>query len=352
MVNNIIEHDIKEIISKVDNDRFSGKNILLTGGGGFLGTYFVKYFTQLNDLNILSSPCKLYVVENFIRGIPEWFSQMQQREDVILIEEDITKLTNLPTSDFIIHAATIASPTYYRLHPIETMDANVIGLRNLLDFARQNPCESFLFFSTSEIYGDPDPENIPTKETYRGYVSCTGPRACYDESKRYGETLCTNFHDQYNIPIKIVRPFNNYGPGLKLSDKRVIPDFFSNLLNNEKIEILSDGHVTRTFCYISDAITGYLQALLSDQNGEAFNIGTSEPEITMLELAKKISKVVKGDDDFEYEHRVSQDKNYLTDNPQKRCPDITKAKQLLEYNPTVSLEDGLNRIYNFYKNNK
>ena len=349
MVNNIIQQDINEIINKIDNSRFSGKTILLTGAGGFLGTYFVHYFTILNDKKLLEEPCKLCLVENFIRGVPDWFDSIRGREDVQIIEGDINKQLDLPKSDFVIHAATIASPTYYRLYPIETMDANVIGLRNLLDFVKENPCESFLFFSTSEIYGDPDPENIPTKETYRGNVSCTGPRACYDESKRYGETLCVNFYQQYNIPIKVARPFNNYGPGLRLEDKRVIPDFFSNILNGNKIEILSDGHVTRTFCYISDAIAGYLQILLSEHNGEAFNIGTENPEITMLDLAKTISRIVKGNDEFEYEHKVSADKNYLTDNPQKRCPDLTKSRTMLEYNPQVTLEDGLTRIYNYYK---
>ena len=349
MVNNIIQQDINEIINKIDNSRFSGKTILLTGAGGFLGTYFVHYFTILNDKKLLEESCKLCLVENFIRGVPDWFDSIRGREDVQIIEGDINKQLDLPKSDFVIHAATIASPTYYRLYPIETMDANVIGLRNLLDFVKENPCESFLFFSTSEIYGDPDPENIPTKETYRGNVSCTGPRACYDESKRYGETLCVNFHQQHNIPIKVARPFNNYGPGLRLEDKRVIPDFFSNILNGNKIEILSDGHVTRTFCYISDAIAGYLQILLSEHNGEAFNIGTENPEITMLDLAKTISRIVKGNDEFEYEHKVSADENYLTDNPQKRCPDLTKSRTMLEYNPQVTLEDGLTRIYNYYK---
>jgi dTDP-glucose 4,6-dehydratase/UDP-glucuronate decarboxylase len=352
MENLVIKQDINEIVKSIDNTRFAGKTILLTGGGGFLGMYFVHYFAALNDLNIIEKPCKLYIIENYIRGIPKWFELIKNREDITIIEADINKPLDLPKSDFIIHAATIASPTYYRKHPIETMDANVIGLRNLLDFAKDNPCESFLFFSTSEIYGDPDPSNIPTKETYRGNVSCTGPRACYDESKRYGETLCVNFYQQYNIPVKVVRPFNNFGPGLKLSDKRVIPDFFNNVIEGKKITIYSDGKTTRTFCYISDAITGYLQALLSSHNGEAFNIGTSSPEITMLELAQTISKVVNSSTQIEYEYQVSSDTDYLTDNPQRRCPDITKAKTLLGYKPLVDLEEGLTRIYNYYKDNK
>ena len=138
--------------------------------------------------------------------------------------------------------------------PIETMDANIDGLRNLLDYARPgadaSPVEGFLFYSTSEIYGDPPPENIPTPEDYRGNVSCTGPRACYDESKRYGETLCVNFARQHGVPVTMARPFNNYGPGLKITDRRVIPDFARDVLAGRDIVMLSDGSPTRTFCYV------------------------------------------------------------------------------------------------------
>ncbi len=329
-----------------NNKRFDGKTILLTGAAGFLGSQFVHYFLNLNDSGLLTKPCILYASDNFMRGVPDWLDQLSNRKDLSIVKSDIITETNYPISDFIIHAASIASPVYYRLHPIETMDANVIGLRNLLDFSVKNPCESFLFFSTSEIYGDPTPENIPTKETYRGNVSCTGPRACYDESKRYGETLCVNFWNQHKIPVKVARPFNNYGPGLKITDKRVLPDFFSNVLNNQNIELLSDGKATRTFCYITDAITGYLLILLSNHNGEAFNIGIETPEISMLSLAQKVISV--SGKSLEVIYQQSTDEEYLTDNPQRRCPDISKARKLLNYTPRVSLEEGLQRTYEFY----
>ena len=168
--------------------------------------------------------------------------------------------------DWIIHAASIASPIYYRKYPIETMDANVNGLRNLLDYAvgearSGREVRGFLFYSTSEIYGDPTAENIPTTETYRGSVSCTGPRACYDESKRYGETLCVNFARVFGLPVRVARPFNNYGPGLKITDRRVIPDFARDIVANQDVVMLSSGSPTRTFCYISDAIAGYYKVL-------------------------------------------------------------------------------------------
>jgi dTDP-glucose 4,6-dehydratase/UDP-glucuronate decarboxylase len=248
--------------------------------------------------------------------------------------------------DFIIHAASIASPVFYRKHPIQTMDANVTGLRHLLDAAVARPVESFLFFSTSEIYGDPDPANIPTRETYRGNVSCTGPRSCYDESKRYGETLCVNFWQVHHVPVKIVRPFNNYGPGLKISDRRVLPDFFRDVLAGRNLVLLSDGRATRTFCYISDAINGYLRALLSGHQGESFNIGADAPEISMRALAEMVVKI--SGQHLRVEHRQSDDPKYLTDNPQRRCPSLEKSRRLLAYEPRVPLPTGLERMYQYY----
>ncbi|HEX8333280.1 MAG TPA: NAD-dependent epimerase/dehydratase family protein [Segetibacter sp.] len=331
------------------NSQFSGKSILLTGAAGFLGSQFIHYFLTLNDSGKLSEPCKVYSMDNFMRGIPEWLSALEKRSDLEIIKADIVTQKSFPVCNYIIHAASIASPIYYRIYPIETMDANVIGLRNLLEFAKENPCDSFLFFSTSEIYGDPQPEFIPTPESYRGNVSCTGPRACYDESKRYGETLCVNFWQQYKIPVKIARPFNNYGPGLKITDKRVLPDFFKDALNDRDIHLLSDGKATRTFCYITDAITGYLLILLSAHNGESFNIGTETPEISMLELAIKVIETTGKKLDVTF--KISDDKDYLTDNPNRRCPIIEKARRLLNYSPNISLDEGLKRTYEYYLEN-
>ena len=327
--------------------RFSGKTVLLTGAAGFLGSQFVHFFSRLNDSGSLQTPCRLLALDNFLRGVPGWLHAFQGRADVDIRKVDIVASRDFPDADFIIHAASVASPTYYRRHPIETMDANVVGLRNLLDHAIHHRCESFLFFSSSEIYGDPDPDNIPTAEDYRGFVSCTGPRACYDESKRYGETLCVIFHQVHRLPLKVVRPFNNYGPGLSLHDRRVLPDFFRDALAGRDIVMLSDGRATRTFCYISDAITGYLLALLSAHDGEAFNIGTDAPEISMEDLAWMVlrtasrpGRVVK---------QSSDDPDYLRDNPQRRCPDLAKARGLLGYEPRVGLQEGLARMLEYYQ---
>jgi dTDP-glucose 4,6-dehydratase/UDP-glucuronate decarboxylase len=328
------------------NRRFSGKTILLTGGAGFLGTQFSHYFMHLNREGVLEEPCTLLCLDNYLRGTPTWMEDFKDREDFRILKADITKPMELPDCDFVIHAASVASPIFYRKHPIETMDANVIGLRLLLDHFREKGCESFLYFSTSEIYGDPFPEFIPTSETYRGNVSCTGPRACYDESKRYGETLCVNFHQQYGLPVKIARPFNNYGPGLRIDDGRVLPDFFNDVLNGRDIRMLSDGKATRTFCYITDAITGYLLILLSSHDGEPFNIGVESPEISMRDIADLVIRV-SGSKRIVVTAQ-SPDRHYLTDNPQRRCPDISKARRMLGYDPNMGLEEGLKRTFEYY----
>ncbi|MGH9896755.1 MAG: NAD-dependent epimerase/dehydratase family protein, partial [bacterium] len=211
----------------------------------------------------------------------------------------------------------------------------------------------FLFYSSSEIYGDPTPENIPTPETYRGNVSCTGPRACYDESKRFGETLAVNFARVHDLPITIVRPFNNYGPGMKINDGRVIADFCRSVLEARDIDMFSDGSPTRTFCYVADAVIGYYRALLLGEPGESYNIGTDSPEISMRGLAETV--VAAGQGLFGYEGRVQLTPNpeadYLTDNPNRRCPDLTKAKSELGYSPAISLEEGISRTLQWYAGN-
>ena len=229
-------YEIIENLSDL-NDEFSGKKILITGSAGFLGCQFLHYFYFLNKLKVLKNPCKVYAWDNYIRGLPSWLKKLKDDPFIQIDKKDIVNERVLHRPNYIIHAASIASPIYYRKFPIETIEVNVLGLKNLLDCSIKTKIDSFLFFSTSEIYGDPDEHNIPTSEEYRGYVSCTGPRACYDESKRLGETLCVNYYQQHDIPVKIVRPFNNYGPGLNIDDKRVIPDFFKNVIDNKDIPL-------------------------------------------------------------------------------------------------------------------
>lgn len=352
--------DIAYVHSKAKKEfqTLEGKKVLLVGANGFLGYYFVKSILEWNETH--PKKIDLYALSTFKSGVPSWLKKLEKKGKINILKKDITKY-KIPTKDvydFIIHAASIASPTFYRLHPIETVNANVQGLYNILDYLlmrkkSKRPVSGLLFFSTSEIYGNPTPENIPTPETYNGNVSCTGPRACYDESKRFCETLCVNYTQVHSLPIKSARPFNNYGPGLRIDDKRVIPDFANNILHNKDIIMLSNGGPTRTFCYVTDALVGYLKVLIQGKPGEAYNIGVEEPEVSMKELAQKMKKI--GEEHFNYKgkivNKMSDDKNYLIDNPQRRRPLIDKARSQLGYSPSISLDEGLFNVLSWYKEN-
>lgn len=335
----------------------AGSRLLITGGAGFLGFYFTRVIHYYNQHVTDAERIGLTVFDNYVRGIPQWVSDLISTGDIRFVEHDLAKPLPEVMDDFeyVIHAASIASPNVYRLHPIETMDANVNGLRALLDWfhgqkAQGKPVRGFLFMSSSEIYGDPLPGFIPTPESYRGYVSCTGPRACYDEAKRYGEALCVNFAHRYGLPIRAARPFNNYGPGLKITDQRVLPDFARDILSGRDIVMLSNGAPTRTFCYVADAIVGYYKVLVRGGDGEAYNIGTEAPEISMVEVATKLAKIAR--DVVGYRGKIirgtAEDAAYLIDNPNRRCPDISKARSQLEFEPVVSLDEGLRRMLTWY----
>jgi UDP-glucuronate decarboxylase len=360
----VVSKDVAYMLENLEKEltKLSGKRMLLTGGAGFLGYYLVNTIVGWNRLrgNSNLSTIDLVVYDNFMRGLPDWLSAFEAESLLTVKKHNV--LDPLPSDigdvSYIIHAASVASPIYYRKYPIETMDANVDGLRHLLEFFKNRNDEGkflggLLYFSTSEIYGDPDSKNIPTSEEYRGNVSCTGPRACYDESKRFGETLCVNFAQQYRLPIKIARPFNNYGPGLKITDGRALPDFCRNVLAGDDIVMLSDGAPTRTFCYIADAVIGYFKVLVQGRSGQSYNIGTERPEISIKELAEMVIDVSV--DTFGYGgklvYKISSDKEYLTDNPNRRCPLICKAREELGYNPSIDIREGLERSLFWYKDN-
>jgi nucleoside-diphosphate-sugar epimerase len=359
----LLDRDLDYICGNLREEfgRIAGKNLLITGGAGFLGYYLVLAAMQWNKKADAASKIRVTVFDNFVRGTPAWLTALEGDRYLRLSRQDMVQPlpTDMGDFQFIIHAAGIASPIYYRKYPLQTIDANINGLRNLLDYSvrqadRGRPVEGFLFYSSSEIYGDPTPEAIPTAEDYRGNVSCTGPRACYDESKRYGETLCVNFAREHGLPVRVARPFNNYGPGLKITDRRVIPDFARDILDDRDIVLLSDGSATRTFCYVSDAITGYYKVLVRGHDGEAYNVGVEEPEVSMAELAERLAEL--GRAHFAYSgavvRRTSEEREYLVDNPARRCPVIEKAREHLGYAPRVGLDDGLRRSLLWYAENR
>lgn len=348
--NYIIEQDAQAISKDMAGtlQALSGSTLLVTGGSGFLCSYLLETVAYLND-HVFSTPCRLISIDNLRSGISERTAHLVDRPDFRFVNHDVSQKLDLGEPvDYIVHGAGIASPTFYRRFPLETIDVNVSGTRHMLDLAKNGNARSLLYMSTSEIYGDPDEAHIPTREDYRGNVSCTGPRACYDESKRLAETLCSNYYSLFQTPVKVMRPFNVYGPGQRLDDKRIIPDLMSAALERRPIDLFSDGRATRAFCYVSDAIRAMWHVLLSDANGEIFNVGSDEREITIADLAGALREVA-GPPPLEINHRVSQDKHYLTDNPQRRCPDLTKLRTRFGWTPKVSLKDGLERTLHSYQ---
>lgn len=352
--NSVVKEDLARIRDAIadKSGKFKDSNVFITGCCGFLGYYFLHFFNAYKDeLGIK----EIVAVDNFQTGQPEWLKPLVEEGRITfkkfdVVKDDVRTIERNKGNAFVIHMASIASPVFYRQFPIETIEANIWGLKTLLDDYKETSLRGFLFFSSSEIYGDPDPKNIPTSEEYRGNVAVVGPRACYDESKRLGETICYEYAKRYNLPIGVARPFNNFGPGMKLDDQRVPADFAKSIVNGQNIEILSDGSPTRTFCYISDAITGYLKILLHGQF-DYFNIGIDGPEISIRQLAEIYAEA--GADVFghkvETHFAQSKDAQYLTDNPNRRCPVITKAKTVLGFNPGISVKEGVHRYLTFLK---
>jgi len=358
-----LQTDLDYLCRNLDDEfaRMAGSNLLITGGAGFLGYYLVQAALHFNKTAGKAQPIHVTVWDNFIRGKPQWLTALEGTPHLTVQRYDLIEPlpASMPDFDWIIHAAGIASPPYYRKYPLKTIDANINGLRNLLDRCvaqaeRGKAVKGFLFYSSSEIYGDPTPEWIPTPEHFRGLVSCTGPRACYDESKRFGETICVIYAQQFGIPTKMARPFNNYGPGLKITDKRVIPDFARELFAGRDLVMYSDGKPTRTFCYSADAVTGYYKVLVKGHAGEPYNIGTENPEISMTELANRL--IAGAGELFGYRgklvHQPAPEAVYLVDNPNRRCPNTDKARSHLGYEPGISIDEGLRRSLIWYHHNQ
>ena len=354
-MSNVLQKDFEHTLnglSAQEKARLQDSTILITGCGGFLGYYFMHFFNaEAETLGVK----KVIALDNFMLGYPKWIEKLEKNplfdiQKFDIIKDNIADINGADKADFIIHMASIASPMFYRKYPIETLDANIWGLRSLLDFYKEKPIRGFLFYSSSELYGNPDAAHVPTSEDYYGYVCATGPRSCYDESKRFGETMCMLFAQKYDMPIGVTRPFNNYGPGMRIGDKRVPADFALAVMENRDIEILSDGAPTRTFCYIADSVCGYLKVMLHGTY-DYFNIGIEKPEISISQLAEIYTAA--GKDIFGYTGKVvyrhSNDKEYLTNNPQRRCPSIDKARRLLGYKPGISVEVGVGRFLQFLK---
>lgn len=319
------------------HDQLSGKTLLVTGAGGFLGKYLIDAALYLNQ-HVLPEPLRVLGLDNFLVSDVRSDSGPYHR---FVRHNVIDPFQCDEPVDYIMHAAGIASPFHYRAYPLETLEVATTGTKNMLELARTSGAR-LLFFSSSEIYGDPDPSHVPTPESYRGNVSTQGPRACYDESKRLGETLCYVYHNYFGVSCNTVRPFNVYGPGMQESDYRVLPNFASRIKGGHPVNVYGTGRQTRTYCYITDAILGFLRVLINGVPGETYNIGNPEPELSVNELADRVDQVLGKAID---RNLIEYPDSYPADEPQRRCPDIRKARLQVGYSPRVDLDEGLRRFF-------
>jgi UDP-glucuronate decarboxylase len=345
--------DFNNILKDFKNhSKIRNKTILISGFNGFLGHYIVNFLLFFSKKLKWK---KLILVDNSnIKKIKN-YKELKKNKNVIIINKSIVdinfKKTKFSDVNYIMHMASIASPHYYRKFPLKTIEANVDGLKNILNSYKHKNV-NLLYFSSSEIYGDPPKNKIPTSEDFNGNVSCIGPRSCYDEAKRFCETICYYYSKIFKINIKIVRPFNNYGPGLNTNDKRLPADLANSILKNKNILIYSDGKPTRSYCYISDAVTAYFLALVYPRF-EIFNVGNEKEEISVKKLTLKYVKIAKKY--LNYKGNIylkkSKDPDYLTNNPNRRCPDISKARKKLNFNPIINIDEGIKRylMFNFLK---
>ncbi len=312
-------------------EAIKNKKILVTGGAGFLGSYVSEYLCKNNEVTVL---------DNLSSGSAKNIEHIKSR--IKFVQQDISKqfITN-EKYDIIFHMASLASPKFYQKFPINTLDANVFGTKQMLELAKKNNA-IFFFTSTSEVYGNA--QVVPTPENYYGYVNSFGPRSCYDESKRCAEAYIYSFIQQEKVDARIVRIFNTYGERMSNEDGRVIPNFINQVLDKKPITIYGKGSQTRSYCYVSDLIEGFMKILSSKKEkvcGEIFNLGNPE-EYTVLELAEKIKKMMNSNSKIIFEPLPKDD-------PVRRKPDISKAKKILDWEPKINLETGLKKTIEYFE---
>lgn len=306
------------------------KKILVTGGAGFLGTNLCK--------RLLESDNEVVALDNLYTGLPNNVGILKRYPGFSFINQDVTQPFDIK-ADYIVNLACPASPPHYQRDPIFTTKTSVLGALNVLELARKYDA-TVLQASTSEVYGDPDVS--PQAEGYRGNVNPIGIRSCYDEGKRCAESLFFDYQRMYGVKIKVVRIFNTYGPFMDPLDGRVVSNFIMQALQGQDLTLYGDGRQTRSFCFVDDLIDGILRMLASDYViCGPINLGNPQ-EFTLLELIQKIACVIDVPLQIAY-------KKLPADDPRQRCPDITKARTLLGWNPVTSLHDGLVKTVDYFQ---
>jgi UDP-glucuronate decarboxylase len=332
MIDDIIFEDLEKMKNHVKEDEFAGKNVLVTGGAGFIGSW-------LCDV-LVNSGAEVTAVDDLSTGRMKNIDHLTKNPKFKLVKCDVCAFQSKKKPDFILHMAGHASPDEYQVHPIETLQTSAFGSANMAELARKNDA-TLLFASTSEVYGDA--EVVPTPESYWGKVNPIGPRSCYDEGKRFAEALLVAYHKQYGLDVKIPRIFNSYGPRLREDGLygRAMSRFIMQALANDPITVYGDGKQTRSFCYVTDTITGLMLLTANEKaKGEAVNVGNAQ-EVTILELAKRIKEITRCKSPVTF-HPLPKD------DPKRRCPDTSKLQALVGWKPQVRFEDGLRRTITWF----
>ncbi len=334
----MIRDEAVEISEALARDGFSceGQEVLVTGGAGFLGSWTCEVLVEQG--------AGVTCLDNLASGRAENIGALHERENFEFIEHDISKSIEFDKKfDLVMHLASRASPFEFERYPIQILKANTLGIWVALGIAKRHGAR-FLYTSTSEIYGDPDPSFVPTPESYNGNVNPVGPRSCYDEAKRAGEAFVIAYRNEHGMDTRIVRIFNTYGPRMRSGDiyGRVVPRFIDQALKGEPITVFGDGEQTRSFTYVSDEVGGILRlATLEDGGGEVVNLG-SERENRVIELAELVKKLTNSKSEITF-HPLPKD------DPKRRCPDTSKAKEILGWEPKISLEEGLGETIEWFK---
>ncbi len=332
MMDKIISEDLEKIKSAVASAFFAEKKVLVTGGAGFIGSWLCDVLVGFG--------AEVTAVDDLSTGRRKNIDHLVKNSSFKFIESDICTFKPKEKIDFILHMAGHASPDEYQAHPIETLQTSALGTFSMADLARKNDA-TLLFASTSEVYGDA--EIIPTPESYWGKVNPIGPRSCYDEGKRFAEALLMAYCRQHGLDVRIPRIFNSYGPRLREDGLygRAMSRFILQALTNQPITVYGDGKQTRSFCYITDTITGLLLLIMTPQaKGEVVNVGNTQ-EVSILELAEKVKRITKCKSPIEF-HPLPRD------DPKRRCPDTTKLETLVGRKPNVSFEEGLKKTINWF----
>jgi dTDP-glucose 4,6-dehydratase len=305
---------------------------VVTGGAGFLGSHLCD--------RLLAEGWEVLAVDNFITGAAENVEHLAGNAKFKLQNEDVSKNDALRVDGevgYVLHFASPASPPDYLKHPIETMMVGSVGTQNALELALWKKAKFFMA-STSECYGDP--EMSPQKEEYWGHVNSVGPRSVYDEAKRFSEAMTMGYHRHHGVDTRIVRIFNTYGPRMRLNDGRALPNFVFQALSGQPLTIYGDGKQTRSFCYVDDLIEGIYRLMLSDEHMPV-NIGNPQ-ELTIREFAERIREHFDNMPEIIFEPLPQDD-------PKRRCPDISKAKRILKWEPKINLDEGLKRTLAYFK---